>query len=407
VTGARRLVTASLALLGAAACHPHGPALPLPGTEPELRVGLADGLKRITLGGDAQILVTDDANGAAVAGISAGAIWSVVPDSGALVLIGPDGTRTGHHLGISAVSATANHFVAADGKRYRGRVNVIRTGTGLQLINRVGLESYVAAVIGPELGPRREDELQALDAQAIVSRTFALKNRGRWEPEGFDVTDDTRDQLYGGVAAETPQAWAAVRRTVGRVVMFHGDIIDAFFHSTCGFRTADPTEAFRNGASRPYLRSVSDASGGGHYYCDISPRFRWREEWDGATLRTILARSIPDLQRIVNVEVARTSPSGRVAELRIVFPHGQALIPEPDVRSVLRPAPDRLLQSAAFQLFVTTESGAVSRLVAAGAGSGHGVGFCQWGAIGRARAGQGYQEIITTYFPGTDIEKLY
>ena len=131
------------------------------------------------------------------------------------------------------------------------------------------------------------------------------------------------------------------------------------------------------------------------------------EEWDGATLRTILARSIPDLPQIVNVEVSKTSPSGRVAELRIVFPHGDTRIPEPDIRGVLRPAPDRLLQSAAFQLFVTTDSGQVTRLVAAGAGSGHGVGFCQWGAIGRARAGQGYQDIITTYFPGTDIEKLY
>jgi len=403
---ARRLVPVTAALLGAVACHPQ-PPLPVPGVEPELRIGIADGLKRITLGGDAQVLVTDDANGSTVAGIAAGAIWTVIPDSGALVLVGPDGTRTGHHLGISAISTTAGHFVAADGKRYRGRVNIIRTGGGLQLINRVGIESYVAAVIGPELGPRRADEIAALDAQAIVSRTFALKNRGRWEAQGFDVTDDTRDQVYGGVAAETQQAWGAVRRTVGRVVMYHGGLIDAFFHSTCGFRTADATEAFRNGASRPYLRSVSDASGGGHYYCDISPRFRWREEWDGATLRTILARSIPDLQKIVNIEVSKTSPSGRVAELRIVFPHGQALIPEPDIRGVLRPAPDRLLQSAAFQLFVTTDSGAVTRLVAAGAGSGHGVGFCQWGAIGRARAGQGYQQIITTYYPGTDIEKLY
>jgi stage II sporulation protein D len=407
VRGARRVLAASLALLSAAACNPHGPALTLPGAEPELRVGIVDGLQKMTLGGDAQLLVTDDGNGAAVASIPAGESWSVIPDSGALVLVHPDGGRTGRHQGLFAVSVTANHFVAADGKRYRGRINVIRTGGGLLLVNRVPLESYIAAVIGPEMGPRRDNELQALDAQAIVSRTFALKNRGRWEAQGFDVTDDTRDQVYGGVAAETQQAWAAVRRTAGRVVMYKGEVIDAFFHSTCGFQTADATEAFHNGAARPYLRPVSDASGGGHYYCDISPRFRWREEWDGATLRTILARSLPNLPRIVNVEVSRTTASGRVGELRIVFPQGDARIPEADVRSVLRPAPDRLLSSAAFQLFVTTDSGQVTRLVAAGAGSGHGVGFCQWGAIGRARVGQGYQEIITTYFPGTDIEKLY
>jgi len=413
VTAVRR--AASLAVLvTAGACVHRGPP-PLPGAEPELRVGLADGLSRVSLGGDARILVTDDGNGTAIASIAAGTRWTVVPEGAGLVLVRPDGGRSGPHRGISAVSATADHFVEADGRRYRGRLNVVRAPTGLLLVNRVPLESYVAAVVGPELGPRRNDELQALDAQAIVSRTFALKNRGRWEAEGFDVTDDTRDQVYGGVAAETPQAWGAVRRTAGQVVTYHGGLIDAFFHSTCGYETADVTEAFHNGAARPYLRPVSDASGGGHYYCEISPRFRWREEWDGATLRAILARSLPPvvplggdgLQRIVDVEVTRTTASGRVGELRIVFPHGDARISEPDVRSVLRPAPDRFLSSAAFQLFVTTAHGEVTRLVATGAGSGHGVGFCQWGAIGRARAGQGYQEIIRTYYPGTEIEKLY
>src|SRR5947207_12070931 len=81
--------------------------------------------------------------------------------------------------------------------------------------------------------------------------------------------------------------------------------------------------------------------------------------------------------------------------------------PGPDVRSVLRPEADRMLASAAFQLTVTKTNGEVTRLVAAGAGSGHAVGMCQWGAIGRARAGQDYRKILTTYFPGTKIEKVY
>ncbi len=74
---------------------------------------------------------------------------------------------------------------------------------------------------------------------------------------------------------------------------------------------------------------------------------------------------------------------------------------------MLRPEADRLLSSAAFQLTVTKANGEVTRVVAAGAGSGHAVGMCQWGAIGRARAGQDYRAILTTYFPGTKIEKLY
>jgi stage II sporulation protein D len=74
---------------------------------------------------------------------------------------------------------------------------------------------------------------------------------------------------------------------------------------------------------------------------------------------------------------------------------------------VLRPEADRTLSSTAFQLTVTKANGEVTRVVAAGAGSGHAVGMCQWGAIGRARAGQEYRAILSTYFPGTKIERLY
>jgi len=113
------------------------------------------------------------------------------------------------------------------------------------------------------------------------------------------------------------------------------------------------------------------------------------------------------LQPITDIQVSRTTRSGRVAELRIVFERGDVRIPAADVRAVLRPDADRPLASTAFQLTVTKDGGEVSRLVAAGAGSGHGVGMCQWGAVGRARAGQDYRRILSTYFPGTTLERLY
>jgi stage II sporulation protein D len=90
-----------------------------------------------------------------------------------------------------------------------------------------------------------------------------------------------------------------------------------------------------------------------------------------------------------------------------VFERGDIRIPGPEVRTVLRPDADRILGSSAFHLTVSKHDGQVTRLVAAGAGSGHGVGMCQWGAIGRARDGQDYRRILSTYFPGTKIEKLY
>lgn len=409
-----RTLCAVSAGLGLAACG-RGPGAPAPAGEPELRIGLAEGAERVTLGGDGELFVIDDGNGQPVATIPAGQRWTVVAQGAGLVLVSPEGTRTAPHAGISAVNVTEGHFAMADNRRYRGRINVVRGVGGLLLVNRVGVESYLAGVVGLELGPRRPDERQALLAQAVVSRTFALRNRGRWEAQGFDLTDDTRDQVYGGADAESPQVWDAIRATTGEVVRYHGRLIEAYFHSTCGFRTAAVEEAFRSASPEPYLRSVSDESGHGHYYCEISPYFRWREEWTGAALRAILTRTLPavadlgggGLQAITDVQVTKTTPSGRVAALRIVFPHGDVVVAGPDVRNVLRPSLDQVLRSAAFQLFVTRDHGEVTGLVAAGAGSGHGVGFCQWGAIGRARAGQDYRKILTTYYPGTSVDRIY
>jgi len=392
---------------------PQPPAL---GPEPELRVGLSVGVASIRLGGDGELFVTDDGNGAPIGAVRPGTVWTVVPDSGGgLVLVRPDGTRSERHAGISAVNVTEGRFAMVGGRRYRGRVNVVRDRTGLTLINRIPLESYLAGVLAQEMGPRRSEEREALLAQAVVARTFALRNRGRWEAQGYDATADTRDQVYVGADGETPQAREAVRATAGEVVRYQGRLIEAYYHASCGGRTAAVEEVFRSAQRQPYLRSVSDRARDGHTYCEPSPRFQWREEWDAPTLRAILTRTLAavmsvggdGLQPITDVQVARTTASGRVAELRIVFAHGDVRIAGPDVRTVLRPAPDRLLSSTGFRLFVTKDGPLVGRLAAQGSGAGHGVGFCQWGAIGRARAGQRYRDILATYFPGTTVGRLY
>jgi stage II sporulation protein D (peptidoglycan lytic transglycosylase) len=410
---AKRGLASVLAVAGACG-RPHASPL-TPGAEPELRVGIVAGAPSITLGGDGELFVTDDSNGEPIGSIPAGTAWTVVIDTPGVRVVKPDGSRGERHAGLSAVNVTENRFAVANGRRYRGRVHVIRDVAGLTLLNRVPVESYLAGVIGGELGARRADERQAMLAQAVVSRTFALKNRGRWEPQGFDAWADVRDQVYVGIAGETPDVWGALRATRGEVLRYRGDMIYAYFHSTCGVSTVGVDEAFKTAHSQPYLRPISDASGGGHYYGELSPRFRWREEWDGAKLRAILSRTVPammnpggnGLQRITDIEVTRTTASGRVGELRIGFEQGDVRVPGPDVRAVLRPQPDQLLGSTSFRLSVTKDGGQVSRLVAVGVGWGHGVGFCQWGAVGRARAGQDYRTIVTTYFPGTHVERLY
>jgi len=117
-----------------------------------LRIGLVAGAPGVSLGGDGELFVSDDSNGEPLGSIPSGATWTVVVDTPGLRLVKPDGSRSERRLGISAVNVTEARFAMANGRRYRGRVNVIRDPAGLTLMNRVPVEGYLAGVIGGEMG---------------------------------------------------------------------------------------------------------------------------------------------------------------------------------------------------------------------------------------------------------------
>jgi stage II sporulation protein D len=264
------------------------------------------------------------------------------------------------------------------------------------------------------MGRRSPNELAALKAQAVVSRTYALRNLGRWKARGYDLSASVADQVYGGQSSETPEGRSAVATTRGRVLMYDGAPIEAFFYSTCGGRTAEGAEVFR-GAARPYLRSVADQSETGSVYCSISPRYRWREQWTGEALRATLQRNLPlsvsirsqDVREISDVRITRRTASGRVGQLAIGLGGPEVRIDGPAIRQVMRLASGEPLRSTAFTVVPTGAGQQVTHLTIDGMGSGHGVGLCQWGAVGRARAGQGYEQILAAYFPGTRLERRY
>ena len=253
-------------------------------------------------------------------------------------------------------------------------------------------------------------------AQAVVSRTYAVRNLGRWRADGFDLQPTVADQVYGGVGAETAEARDAVRRRSGQILAWGGQPIDAFFFSTCGGRTADGAEVFR-GADRPYLRSVPDLDPNGTPYCSISPRFRWHEEWSGEALRnTVLRRSLPAVAwhssaaRSTTCATSASRPArGRdgwddsVLRRRSNRIRGRSA----DSSGVAVHGGGQLLRSNTFTLTVTRGGGRVTRLVAEGAGVGHGVGFCQWGAVGRSRGGTGLSADHRGVLLGRQLERLY
>jgi stage II sporulation protein D len=343
--------------------------------------------------------------------LSSGAEVRAVPDGRAVRL---SGAASGRYERITFVSLDRDRFVTVNGKPYRGVVEVYAGGGGVLAVNELPLEAYVAGVVNVEMGRRASNEVAALEAQAVVTRTYALQNLGKYTSDGYDLRASVSDQAYGGVESETEQGWRSVRSTAALVVTYRGEPITTFFHSTCGFSTASPEEVFRFGQELPYLSPVSDAHAGGHY-CDISPHYRWTVEWSGAELTRILRETVPSvlgveraaIDALADVRVQRTGRSGRVAEVRIAVARGEVPVFGPDLRRVFLKPDGRLLGSTAFQLAVEKRSGQVERVRASGAGWGHGVGMCQWGAVGRARAGQDVRTIISTYFPGTRLERWY
>ncbi len=379
--------------------------------EPVIRVGLGAPVRELTIGGG-DGLVMAALEGGGLAAVPAGRPATVTAE-GAVVVVRTGGGLTSGPT-VSVKPGDPSGFVRVNGRDYRGELLLTPTPTGVLAVNVLSLEGYVAGVVNAEMGRRPPADSQAVLAQAVISRTVAVRSIGRYRVRGYDLVSTVSDQAYGGVVSETEAGWAAVRATHGQVLTYNGAVIEAFFHSTCGGRTEAVDEVF-SGAPQPYLRSIADRDPAGTAYCAISPRFRWREEWTGDDLVRVLRANAGiagvapgQVTAPADFQIAARSPTGRVAEVvvtgsgRVIPLSGQQV-----VRQVLRGPDGGWLRSTQFSVQATRSGGRIVRVVAEGGGNGHGVGMCQWGAVGRARAGFSYQDILSAYFPGTEIRRLF
>ena len=305
-------------------------------------------------------------------------------------------------------------FVTFGGKRYRGELVIVPTDSGRLVVNRLLMDDYLRGVVPLEIGNRTAQEFAAVQAQAVAARTYSYKHLTT--ARSFDMYATVQDQVYGGVDAEKPQSDSAVVTTADVIVLYKGQPITTPYHSTCGGSTAAVTEVWYNQSDEPYLRPVSDRiPGTGNYYCDPSPRFTWAQNYDGAGLRAVLEKYLSaytnapkdGLGRITDIKEQGRTQSGRVAALIVQTDRGTYTLRGNDIRFVLRSnATGPILNSTYFTFSEQKSGGEVSSLSISGRGYGHGIGMCQWGAIGRARAGQNYRTILETYYPGTTIGRI-
>lgn len=284
-------------------------------------------------------------------------------------------------------------------RKYRGIFRIEVRKDALLVINELAMEQYLYGVIPSEMSSKWE--LEALKAQAIVSRTYAYKNLDRHEEDGYDFCDLTHCQSYKGYDGEKPRTNWAVDGTRSLVIAYNGDLIDAYYHSTCGGKTSRGDEVWSM-MYKPYLVSVDDTING-KFACSISPHFDWVFRVAKLELSEALKISVDSdpgnfLERCY---VESTHENDRVQYIRIAGENHRKIAGWQFRRILCKKFGWNSIKSSNFRIEDMGNS-----YLFIGRGLGHGVGMCQYGALTRAKEGFLAEEILLFYFPGTKIQSM-
>jgi SpoIID/LytB domain protein len=312
---------------------------------------------------------------------------------------------------------------------YAGDLNIQPNAFGdFTLVNTVPLETYLRGVVPHEIGPNAPYE--AVAAQAILARTYALRNLRRFQDDNYQICASVHCQVYHGLTGTVERADRAIAATQGQVLTYNNELIDALYSSTTGGVTAQFTDIW-DGDNRPYLQSRID-SPNPTWNLQQQPlsdeqafrRFMTLKEgfnesgvnvfrWDRqstiedltADLNRYLERSkhpIGSVTRITHLAITERSPSGRVLTLRVYTDKGEIELHKTEARSAFGPP-----RSTLFYLEAVEDANNVLtgyRFI--GGGFGHGVGMSQYGSYNLAKIGKTAPEILAFYYPQTTLVEL-
>lgn len=330
---------------------------------PELRIGILSGVERVILKVSAPCTIIDPATGNTLGTAPANKKFAVNADK----------------LKVEAMEIRPEKVLlkelrtTIEGKEYYGGVRINKVNGKLDVISLVQVEEYLRGVVSKEMSPSYP--LEALKAQTVAARSFAMKNRKRHALDGFDLCTTTHCQIYDGVAEFESVEWA-IEKTRGEVLVFKDRLIDANFHTDSGGMTASSEEVWGRGV--PYLISV-------------------REHFTAGTPWTIKADAkILDIGKIKSVKVNGKTASGRVATAQIVGAKKTLTLTGRELREKFS------LPSTMFNMKLDGD-----KIVFIGFGSGHGVGMSQRGARTYAEDAWSYDRILTHYYTDTNLKKLY
>jgi SpoIID/LytB domain protein len=360
----------------------------------------------------------------------------VARPSGKLVLVGPSGAPLGEADAaltllvdgdggavVEAVEHASGGGRAREDRSYGGRLYVTLDPRGLlAAVHGVSLEELLRGIVPSEMPS--SSPMEALEAQAVTARSNVLAQVGvRHLDDPFMLCAEVHCQAYRGDGARTTRTDEAVRATRGEALFGLDDrrLVDGVYSAMCGGFGEDNDAVWGNAPS-PSLRGHPDLppeeaarwagglrhetalraylSSAGGAYCRLPAgrrdRFRWERRLDPPRLLE-LGEAL-GVGRIVALKILSRGVSGRARTLRVEGERRSIEVgPELRIRRALGDLPSAM--------FVVDRDG--ESLLLHGGGWGHGVGLCQWGAVGRAMTGQGYREILRAYFSGAEVAKVY
>lgn len=377
----RHVLLAALLLAPASAAMPEERSL---APVRPIRVLLKEGAERLTVSGTTAFTVSDPATG-----LLMGHYRGYMP-----VTVGAVGGGLGVDGRIFATSgllveAVEGGWVRLEGRPYRGVLHLHRVPGGrLVAVNVLPLEEYVRGVMRAEVAP--DWPLEALRAQAVAARTYALYAALTSEQAIYDLTATTASQMYAGAWGEDGRSDEAVLSTRGVVLTYEGMVIPAFYHSASGGMTEDAVEVWEK--RYPFIVGIPDPFSAG------APHHLWEETLPEETVRRVLAAGGHALGVIQSIETDGRTRSGRIQRLLVRHASGMLTL---EAKAFRRLVGAEILRSTNFTVL---RNGTEFTFV--GKGWGHGVGLSQWGAKGMADLAFGYEDILRYYFPLATLHRL-
>ena len=429
---------------------------------PVLRVGIFLNQTEINIGGDGAFKIYNLKSNSLVSEECNKIVKLLAHDKG--IEISGIGVYSGPIKIIPVGNTKVIVIVNGQKYRYRGNmeINIDKEYRKLNIINIIGIEEYLYGVLKKEISPRWPAE--ALKAQAVAARTFAIFNMNKYIDKGYNICASTNSQAYGGVNHEDPLTNKAVDETRGMIIAYKGKLINAVYHSDSGGYTEDSENVW--GSFLPYLRSVKSK-----FEEKVSPpHYTWTCSIDEKDLTKKLQKQGYKVNSVVSIEPVNKSETGRISELAFITDNNEVInMKANNFRSLIGAD---LIRSTLFSIKVIGEEINIAKdtedkkeiedkdeqkesmkeileqkkdwtikellelmkknkeerekekevkvseaeivksntpltFIFSGSGNGHGVGMSQWGAYGMALQGSRYQDILKYYYLGINIIKKY